>query len=125
MAEAADRYRGRFAYRCRTGVIHDPVQMAHVQFLEVAGDPVFVELVCPDGPDSRLQNAAARGGGIHHVCYATADIDAACVNLRRNGMSLVRAPAPAVAFHGRRIAWLMDRGRVLTELVEEGPAGEV
>jgi methylmalonyl-CoA/ethylmalonyl-CoA epimerase len=66
-----------------------------------------------------------KGGGTHHVCYAVEDIDAACADLRRHGMSLIRTPVSAAAFRGRRIAWLMGRDRMLTELVEEGPVGEV
>ena len=36
---------------------------------------------------------------------------------------VIQEPTPAVAFGGRRIAWLMGDDRVLTELVER-PAAE-
>jgi len=122
---AAELYSLRFGYRFKTEIIHDPAQGAFVQFLELPGDSVFLEFVSPDGPKSHLWNALKRGAGTHHVCYATADIDKACADLRGHGMSLIRAPINATAFQGRRIAWLMGRDRALTELVEEGPEGEV
>ena len=123
--EASELYIKRFGYRCKTGVVHDPVQGAHVQFIELPGDRVYLELLTPDGPSSHLNKAMSKNGGIHHLCYAVADIESACGHLRDNGMSLVRAPVKAVAFKGRRIAWLMGRDRTLTEVVEEGHEGEI
>ena len=125
ISEATEVYCRRFGYRWKTEVIHDPKQGAYVQFLGLTGDRVFLELVSPDGPASYLWGAVNKSGGVHHVCYAVVDIDASCADLRRKGMSLVRAPETAVAFQGRRIAWLMGRDRALIELVEEGPDGEV
>lgn len=107
-------------YRVRSRVIHDPVQTAHVQFLQQESDPACVELVTPDGPASKLSGALKRGGGLNHLCYAVGDIDAACRRLSEGGMLIVQEPVAAVAFPGRRIAWLMGGARVLTELVEEG-----
>jgi methylmalonyl-CoA/ethylmalonyl-CoA epimerase len=125
IAKTAELYNRRFGYQCITDIIHDPMQGTYVQFLEMRGDPVYLEFIAPDSPASHLMNALKKGGGVHHVCFAVADIDAACAHLRSNGMSLVRAPASAPAFRGRRIAWLMAQDRALTELVEEGPAGEI
>jgi methylmalonyl-CoA/ethylmalonyl-CoA epimerase len=109
-----------FGYQRESDMIHDPAQQAYVQFLRLPGDRVYLELVQPDGPGSTLSRAIAKGGGLNHVCYHTDDIDAACHELRRRGLSLIASPVPAVAFKGRRIAWLMGRDRVITELVERG-----
>jgi methylmalonyl-CoA/ethylmalonyl-CoA epimerase len=121
---ATERYLA-IGYEKRTDVIHDPVQKAHVLFLRLPGDAVYLELIAPDGPESHLNAALDKGGGLHHLCYATDDIDAECARLRKTGMSLIRSPVPAVAFGGRRIAWLMGRDRVLTELVEAGGPGDL
>jgi methylmalonyl-CoA/ethylmalonyl-CoA epimerase len=122
-AACADHVR-RFGYEVASPVIHEPTQTAHVQFLRLPGDSTFLELVAPDGPESRLAGALARGGGLNHVCYAVDDIDAACAALRADGLFLVHAPVPAVSFQGRRIAWLMGKDKMLVELVERGPAGQ-
>jgi methylmalonyl-CoA/ethylmalonyl-CoA epimerase len=115
----------RFGYELRSGIIHDPMQTARVQFLSFPGEQVFLEFVSPDGPDSFLALALKKGGGLNHICYSTGDIDEACQQLRNDGLFLVRAPTEAVAFNGRKIAWLMGRGGILVELVERGPENEL
>jgi methylmalonyl-CoA/ethylmalonyl-CoA epimerase len=120
LAATAQELSSLLGYRIRSGVIHDPVQTAHVQFLQQDGTPACLELVTPDGPASKLVGALKRGGGLNHLCYATPDIDATCRRLSEGGMLIIQEPVTAVAFPGRRIAWLMGGAGVLTELVEEG-----
>jgi methylmalonyl-CoA/ethylmalonyl-CoA epimerase len=123
VARTATFYIGRLGCVARSGIIHDPLQTAYVQFLGFPGDAALIELVSPDGPESRLAAAVQRGGGLNHVCYATPNIESACRMLRDIGMFLIHPPAPAVAFNGRPIAWFMSPERTLTELVERS-AGE-
>ena len=125
IAKAIGPYLAHCGYEERTGIIHDPTQTAYVQFLRRPGDTVLLELVAPDGPSSKLSAALQRGGGFHHVCHSTPDIDDACRALRSGGFFLIAAPVPAVAFEGRRIAWLLARDRSLVELVERGPEGSL
>jgi methylmalonyl-CoA/ethylmalonyl-CoA epimerase len=121
--EAVEVYTRRYGYEVRSPVIHDPAQTAYVQFLALPGDSSYLEFVAPDRPDSKLSNALGKGGGLHHLCYATGAIDQACAELRGQGMFLIQPPVPAVAFPGRRIAWLMGRDRTLIELVEKAADG--
>ncbi|HMD84916.1 MAG TPA: VOC family protein [Terriglobia bacterium] len=121
--EAAALYL-RLGYEPRTGIIHDPEETAYVQFLRLPGDRAYLELIAPDRQDSKLSGALKRGGGLNHLCFATEDIETACERLCAEGFFLISSPVSAVAFHGRRIAWLMGPDRVLTELVESGPEGE-
>ncbi|MGP0068107.1 MAG: VOC family protein [Isosphaeraceae bacterium] len=124
ISRAVEDYQRRLGCELRGDVVHDPVQTAFIQFLRFRGDSVLIELVAPDGPESRLGNAVTKGGGINHLCYSTDDIESACQSLREEGMMIIHEPTPAVAFGGRRIAWLMGPDRVLTELVEhEAHAG--
>jgi methylmalonyl-CoA/ethylmalonyl-CoA epimerase len=120
IAKAAEIYTRRYGYEITSDVIHDPTQTAYVQFLRVPGDSVQLELVAPDGERSKLSNALRKGGGLNHLCYATNDIEAACRFLRAEQMMLLQAPVAAVAFPGRRIAWLMGADRTPIELVESG-----
>ena len=53
----------------------------------------------------------------------TSDLDAALTHSKTLGCMLVSPPAPAVAFAGRRIAWIYTPTRQLIELVET-PAPE-
>lgn len=122
---SAATYTQQLGYVARTGIIHDPLQTAYVRFLCLPGGTAYLELVSPDGSLSRLTNALNAGGGLNHLCYATDDIEGACGELRRQGMMVIHEPVPAVAFGGRRIAWLIGQDRVLTELVESAAAGDL
>ncbi len=81
---------------------------------------MLIELVAPDGPDSKLQSAVKKGGGLNHLCHSTDDIERSCRTLFEQGWIILHEPTPAVAFGGRRIAWLIAENHVLTELVERG-----
>src|SRR5208283_373111 len=117
VSEAAARY-CRLGYEPKTEIIHDPEQTVYAQFLKLPGDRAYLELVAPDREDSKLRGALRKGGGLNHVCFATEDIETACEQLCSQSFFLISSPVSAVAFHGRRIAWLMGPDRVLTELVE-------
>jgi methylmalonyl-CoA/ethylmalonyl-CoA epimerase len=116
--KAAQTYVDRYHYRIAGEIVHDPVQTAYVQFLE--GDPtgVRIELIAPDGPESKLCNALKKGGGLNHLCYISEDIEKRCEELRSAGMYMLQSPVPAQAFPGRRIAWFMGRDGIPMELVE-------
>jgi methylmalonyl-CoA/ethylmalonyl-CoA epimerase len=120
IAQAAGQYAARFGYRVYGEIVHDPVQTAYVQFLSLSGSIPFVELVTPDGPESKLSNALKKGGGLNHLCYISPAIGEECDRLRESGMLLLQSPVAAEAFPGRRIAWLMGRDGIPIELVEPG-----
>jgi methylmalonyl-CoA/ethylmalonyl-CoA epimerase len=125
VATACADYVRRFGFEVRSDVVHDATQTAYVQFLRMPGDSTYVELVAPDGPGSALSNALSKGGGLNHLCYATPDIETTIASMTARGMRLIRKPVPAVAFGGRRIAWLAGRDFALVELVERGGPGEL
>lgn len=125
IAVAIESYTKYLGYEARTGIFHDPVQKANVQFLALPGETSYLELIAPDGPESHLMTALKKGGGVHHICYAVAGIGAAIASLQEQGFLMVKSPQPATAFNGREIAWLMNRDHLLIELVEKGAEGEL
>jgi methylmalonyl-CoA/ethylmalonyl-CoA epimerase len=115
---AAELYGLRLGYRAATGPIHDPLQTALVQFLRLDGDAVYLELVAPDGPLSRLTNAVRRGGGLNHLCYTCGRLEEAIEALEATKMKLISEPKLGAAFGGRRICWLLGQDPLPIELVE-------
>ena len=100
-------------------IIHDPLQEAKVSFFRTAGDAPAVELVEPAGEKSPLHNFIAKnGGGLHHVCYEVDQLETQLEQSRAAGCVVVKQPLPAVAFDGRRIAWIFTRHKLLVEYLE-------
>jgi methylmalonyl-CoA/ethylmalonyl-CoA epimerase len=79
-----------------------------------------VELIRPLSADSGVGKFIARNGpGLHHVAYATDDIDATLGKVREAGLRLIDEQ-PRVGIRNSRVAFLHPKstGGVLTELVE-------
>jgi methylmalonyl-CoA/ethylmalonyl-CoA epimerase len=100
-------------------IIHDPIQRVRVAFFSPVDprNPVF-ELVEPASEVSPVGNFLKKGGGLHHVCYEIDDLELGLREARGVGLVTVADPAPAVAFGGRRIAWVCSKRRLLVELLE-------
>jgi methylmalonyl-CoA/ethylmalonyl-CoA epimerase len=109
-----------FGYKVVSGPFDDPIQKVTVNFLAKSADDVAeIELIAPLAQDSPIRSMLAKdGGGAYHLCFETSDIDRALAHAKNNGCIVVSPPVPAVAFQGRRIAWIYTRSRQLFELVE-------
>jgi len=100
-------------------IFHDPNQVVRVTFLQsrTPGNPV-IELVEPAGDDSPVIPFLRRGGGLHHLCYEIDSLEDQLQLSRAQRGIIVRPPLPAVAFEGRRIAWVYTRNKLLVEYLE-------
>jgi methylmalonyl-CoA/ethylmalonyl-CoA epimerase len=99
-------------------VFHDLNQGVRVAFLKgAAADPLW-ELVEPADDKSPVQTFAAKGGGLHHVCYVVETLEETLTRARALGAVIAREPMPAIAFGGRRIAWIYTKNRLLIEYLE-------
>lgn len=81
----------------------------------------LVELLEPASAESPIAKyVAKRGPGIHHVCFAVPDLDAALERCRSAGVRLIDE-TPRLGAEGKRIAFLHPSatGGVLVELSEE------
>ena len=81
-----------------------------------------IELLQPTSADSPVGKfLEKRGEGIHHVCFAVENLEAALADLSKKGFRLIHtAPVPGAG--GKRVAFLHpESGRgVLIELAEKG-----
>lgn len=101
-------------------VFLDPLQKVNVTFMNSAepGEPQ-IELIEPVAEDSPVRSFLAKGGGLHHVCYEVQGLENQLRLSCSQGGKLVRPAMPAVAFGGRRIAWIYSKERLLIEFLEE------
>jgi methylmalonyl-CoA/ethylmalonyl-CoA epimerase len=106
-------------------IIQDPNQGARVSFFRrpIPGD-ALVELVEPLDEGSPVSKFLKRGGGLHHLCYEVEELEVQLRYSRSTGSLVVRAPVPAAAFSGRRIAWVYTKAKLLLEYLETAPRSE-
>lgn len=100
-------------------IIHDPLQQVRVAFFNPsdARNPVF-ELVEPADEDSPVTNFLSKRVGLHHICYEIDDLESGLRAARTAGLFIVSTPKPAVAFSGRRVAWVSSKNRLWMEFLE-------
>lgn len=89
-----------------------------VRVVFVVLDNTKMELLEPLGPQSPIAAFLDKNpsGGLHHVCYEVADVDAAAARLTAEGARVLGAPK--IGAHGRPVVFVhpKDIGGVLTEL---------
>jgi methylmalonyl-CoA/ethylmalonyl-CoA epimerase len=120
LGPAAESLARLFGYKLVSGPFDDPIQKVSVEFLaQSAEDTAEIELIAPAAEDSPIRSMLAKdGGAAYHLCFETSNIEAALAHAKALGCIIVSPPVPAVAFQGRRIAWIYTRSRQLFELVE-------
>lgn len=109
-----------FGYRVTSGPFDDTGQRVRVLFLTAEwGEGAALELVAPLTEDSPIRSMLRKtGGGSYHSCFETDDLEGALEQAVAQSCVVVSGPAPAVAFGGRRIAWIYTPARQLFELLE-------
>jgi methylmalonyl-CoA/ethylmalonyl-CoA epimerase len=78
----------------------------------------LIELIAPASADSPVSLDRRKGGGLNHLCYETNNIERQVEESVRRGGMLTREISPAVAFGGRRIAFVFFLELGLIEFVE-------
>ncbi len=107
-------------YRDRLGlaVIGDevvPAAAVRLVYLDAGG--AMIQLVQPIGPGAMASQLATHGEGLHHLCYAVPDLEAAA-GLIAPGAEI----RPIQGGRGQRTAFLpMPINAVITELTESEP----
>lgn len=103
--------------------VEDPIQKVRVCFLADAGrEQPCIELICPLDDKSPVNGYLKKGIGAYHLCYEVDDIANELTALRSKGCLTVSPPVSAVAFGGRKIAWIFTPMKHLVELLEKSRA---
>lgn len=92
-------------------------QAVAVCFIETAPQ-VYIELVCPLDPTSRLAKMQTKKGiSFYHLAYQTPDMDATLAQLEASGYRLVTR-FQSEAFEGRQCCFVYTPELHLIELIE-------
>lgn len=106
----------RLGYRPEGEAFTDPTQKIHGQF--IVGPGPRLELLAASEPGSPVEGYLQRGTKIYHQAFEAQAFDASLAELQAAGARLTAGPVAAVAFDGRRIAFLMTPTLNLIEIIE-------
>ena len=124
ISKVIERFARSIAGQWDGAIIHDPIQAARVAFIRSSlPQQAMIELVEPSADNAPTLGFLKRGGGLHHLCYEVDNLDRQLTEMRSLGALITKQPAPAVAFEGRRIAWVYTAERLLLEYLERANGG--
>ena len=98
-------------------VFEDLTQNVAVAFLDCSG--CCIELIAPLGLTSPVSLALKKGQKLLHLCFEVDILEDALSTAVSHGFRSVAKPVPALAFGGRRIAWVYSLRYGLFELLEK------
>lgn len=97
--------------------VEDMDRNIYISFGEFDG--YKVELVAPRGKGSPVDAHLSKiGAAPYHICYRSDDIEADIERLKANSFKVLASPAPAIAFHNKRVVFLYSLSLGLIEIVE-------
>ena len=106
-----------FGYCKSSDIVNNTRQKVQVVFLSKQGS-LTVKLLEPSGADSPVAGLAARGGGLHHICFRCQDMKVQIPLLQQSGARLIIPPEPGEAFNHREIAFLFAANNLNIELID-------
>lgn len=97
-------------------IVEDPIQNVRVSFVDWNG--ARMEFIEPVDESSPVTRSLKTGQRLQHLCFEVDSLDAALPAAAARGFHSLGKPVPAVAFGGRRIAWVYHAVFGLFELLE-------
>lgn len=111
-------YEDSLGWKLVTPQYIDPIQKVKVCFMGDEND-ILYELIEPIGDDSPVKSLLEKRISLYHFCYKVNDIFKTIEDLTKKGFILITGPVQAVAFNGKKIAFLFNSDNLTIELVEE------
>lgn len=106
-----------FGYKQKTEPVVNTRQKVRVVFLEKKGS-IDIKLIEPVGEDSPVYRFAMRGGGLHHLCFHTDDLDRKLDEVKNDGFRVLAGPEPGEAFENEDIAFIYATQGLNIELID-------
>lgn len=114
--QALPLWRDAFGYAQATQPVVNARQKVRVVFLAKEGS-IMIKLVEPTDAASPVAAVAARGGGLHHLCFRCESLDEELGRLQRQGMRVIAGPEPGEAFDNEPIAFVYAGQGLNVEIV--------
>jgi len=97
----------------------DPLQGIRGRFVEIGN--MNLEILEPLDDDDTLSPWLTVGNRMYQIAFEVENLDAELESARLQKIRVVREAQPAIAFEGRRVAFLMPAPGILVELIESIP----
>ena len=98
-----------FGYSQMTQPVVNTRQKVRVVFLDKEGS-TLVKLIEPVDSTSPVSALSARGGGLHHICFKTDNMEETMTRLEAEGARVIVPPEPGEAFENNPIAFVYVNG---------------
>ena len=81
---------------------------------------IQVKLIEPVNEQSPIYNFAKRGGGLHHLCFRTENMDEQINEFQKmkNEIRVIVNPQPGEAFNNELIAFALAKNNLNIELID-------
>lgn len=116
LEKSIEQWRTLFGYAKSSCIVTNRRQHVRVVFLSKKNS-LTIKLIEPSGPESPMSTFAAKGGGLHHLCFRCDSLKVEIPLLVHNGARLLVPPEPGEAFQNHEIAFLLA-GNLNVELID-------
>lgn len=106
----------QLGYTAEGEPFYDPIQRIHGIFMKHG--PMRIELLEPASADSPVTQILKHSQKMYHQGFTCSDIYKAIAQLEAERARVISPPAPAVAFNGKEIAFLMLPTLMIVELIQ-------
>ncbi len=110
-------WKNLFNYRQMTEPVINSKQKVKVVFLE-QHDSTLIKLIEPIDQTSSIFLLARKGGGLHHLCFKSKDMDLDLQHLKENGAKILVPPEPGEAFESDKISFVYAKQGLNIELID-------
>lgn len=109
----------KLGYEKTSDLINDVQRGIDILFIESKNNQV-IELVSPNQTESVVNSVMkSHVNSIYHICYIVKSLELSIESLSKENFVLIDPPKPAVAFNGKKVAFMMSRHTGIIELLEE------
>jgi len=116
--QAKTLFQDSYGYKCLKEKTYDPLQHVWLALL-ASKNGYIVELIQPYDNTSPSFDFMQQGGGLHHFCYETPNLDETIQNLKKKEHILFKRPVDAVLLDNKKVAFLFSKkDKKIIELVE-------
>ena len=108
-----------FGYNQMTEQVINSLQQVKVVFMSKENS-LQVKLIEPLNEKSPIYRFAQKGGGIHHLCFRTQNLDSTinALEKKKNEIRIIVPPQPGEAFDNESIAFALAKNNLNIELID-------